>query len=140
MSKLSLWKAGHKKAMPVLFQHEADPHLDSRDTISKYLGVNSSLIKEDPAMTSLLNLVRDAFGRKSHLRKRQLKLDMVSFTFHNMLIICRKPCDLHLFVEMHRCKHYDLVLTIDRVYQVYSAESNGYSYYTTQTVFWSVIL
>lgn len=44
-----------------------------------------------------------------------------------MLIICRKLCDLHLFVEMHRCKPHDLFLTIDRINQVYSAESNCYS-------------
>lgn len=69
-----------------MFQREADPHPDSRATVLKYLGIKSFLIKEIPVMTSLLNPIPDAFRRKNHLRKRQLKPDMASFTFHNMLI------------------------------------------------------
>lgn len=72
--------------MTVLFQHEADPHPDSRATVLKYLGVKSFLTEENPVMTSLLNPIPDAFGRKNHLRERQLNPDIVSFTFHNMLI------------------------------------------------------
>lgn len=56
------------------------------------------------------------------------------------MIICRKPCALHLLVEMHRCKHRVLFLTLDRINQVYSTENNDYSCYTTQSAFWSVVI
>lgn len=55
---------GTKRSMvddSVLFQREADPHPDSRATALEYLGVQSFLIKENPMMTFLLNLMPDRF-------------------------------------------------------------------------------
>lgn len=54
----------------VLFQHEAHPHPDSRATVLEYLGVQFFLIKENPVMTSLLNLLPRCFLKEESFEEK----------------------------------------------------------------------